>query len=84
SGYENIVSYSNAGFSSNGTSVDKSNAMDFSTFTRTAEAYDRVAKFFIEHAETLKQWKESLGKEKAAWKGKAAEVFSDLIDGLHK
>ncbi|MFI1753477.1 AAWKG family protein [Streptomyces sp. NPDC020571] len=84
SGYENIVSHTNVGFSSNGASVDKTNAMDFSTFTRTAEAYDRVAKFFTEHAETLKQWKESLGKEKAAWKGKAAEVFVDLMDGLYK
>ncbi|WP_326813247.1 AAWKG family protein (plasmid) [Streptomyces scopuliridis] len=84
SGYQNIVGNTNVGFSSNGRQIDVSRAMDFSTFTRTAEAYDRVAKFFTDHAETIKQWKESLGEENAAWKGKAAEVFANMIDGLHK
>ncbi|MEU9453143.1 AAWKG family protein [Streptomyces sp. NPDC048277] len=83
-GYQNNITYDDIDFSSNGATVDRSQAMDFGTFTRTAEAYDRVAKFFVEHAETLKQWKESLGEDTAAWKGKAAEVFHDLIDGLHK
>ncbi|MBT3149322.1 AAWKG family protein [Streptomyces sp. CHD11] len=84
SGYRNIVGHTNVGFSSNGRTVDVASAMDFSSFTRTAEAYDRVAKFFTDHAETVKQWKESLGEDNAAWKGKAAEVFANMIDGLHK
>ncbi|MEV5810349.1 AAWKG family protein [Streptomyces parvulus] len=83
-GFENSVTHTNVGLTSNGKSVDAAVAMDFSTFTRTAEAYDRVAKFFTDHAETLKQWKESLGEDNAAWKGKAAEVFANLIDGLNK
>ncbi|MFJ8600645.1 AAWKG family protein [Streptomyces shenzhenensis] len=83
-GYRGITTHNNIDFSSNGVTVDASRAMDFESFTRTAQAYDRVAKFFMDHAETLKQWKESLGKDTAAWKGKAAEVFADLIGGLHK
>ncbi|MFJ8788771.1 AAWKG family protein [Streptomyces sp. NPDC102462] len=83
-GYRGITSHNNIDFESNGVTVDVSRAMDFESFTRTAQAYDRVAKFFMDHAETLKQWKESLGEDTAAWKGKAAEVFADLIEGLHK
>ncbi|MER6524750.1 AAWKG family protein [Streptomyces sp. NPDC001508] len=83
-GYRGITSHNNIDFESNGVTVDVSRAMDFESFTRTAQAYDRVAKFFMDHAETLKQWKESMGKDTAAWKGKAAEVFAELIDGLHK
>ncbi|MGW3957598.1 AAWKG family protein, partial [Streptomyces sp. NPDC004752] len=83
-GYRGITTHNDIDFSSNGQTVDVSQAMDFESFTTTAQAYDRVAKFFLDHAETLKQWKESLGEDTAAWKGKAAEVFADLIDGLHK
>lgn len=83
-GYRQIVHQTSKGFSSNGVTIDGADAMDFESFTRVAQAYDRVGKFFVDHAETLKQWKESLGDDQAAWKGKAAEVFSDLIDGLHK
>lgn len=83
-GYRQIVHQTTKGFSSNGVTVDGADAMDFESFTRVAQAYDRVGTFFVNHAETLKQWKESLGEDQAAWKGKAAEVFSDLVDGLHK
>ncbi|MFJ8027537.1 AAWKG family protein [Streptomyces sp. NPDC096311] len=83
-GYGGVTTHNDIDFKSNGTTVDVSRAIDFATFTSTAQAYDRVAKFFVGHAETLKQWKESLGEDTAAWKGKAAEVFHDLIDGLHK
>ncbi|MEV1046868.1 AAWKG family protein [Streptomyces sp. NPDC049916] len=83
-GYNNFITYNNEGFSSNGATITSDTAMDFSSFARTAEAYDRVAKFFTGHSETLQQWKESLGEDNAAWKGKAAEVFATMIDGLHK
>lgn len=76
--------YSTQGLKVSGAAVPDASAVDMKTFSDTAKAFDRVTTFFSNHATTLQQWKDSLGKEQSAWKGKAAGVFWHLIDQLHK
>ncbi|MDX6356347.1 MAG: hypothetical protein QOF98_3250 [Streptomyces sp.] len=76
--------YSTQGLKVSGAAVPDASAVDMHTFSDTAKAFDRVASFFSTHSTTLQQWKDSLGKEQSAWKGKAAGVFWHLIDQLHK
>jgi hypothetical protein len=58
-------------------------AVDLTSFAVLAKSFDNAGTFFTNHAETLKQWAESLGEENAAWKGQAAGVFWHLINDLH-
>ncbi|MFJ3279257.1 AAWKG family protein [Streptomyces halstedii] len=67
------------GMSFNGLSVPTASAVDLSSFDRTAESFDRAAKFFKDHAVVIKGWEDALGKEDASWKGEAADVFRSLI-----
>ncbi|MYS21403.1 hypothetical protein GA0115240_13001, partial [Streptomyces sp. DvalAA-14] len=57
--------------------------VDLTSFSTLAKSFDKAGVFFTNHAETLKQWAESLGDENAAWKGQAAGVFWHLINDLH-
>ncbi|WP_089101320.1 AAWKG family protein [Streptomyces hyaluromycini] len=66
-----------------GGSPSLDNGVDLASFTTLAKSFDNAGTFFTAHAETLKQWTESLGDENAAWKGKAAGVFYDLVNNLH-
>lgn len=76
--------YSTQGLKVSGGAVADASAVDLHTFSDTAKSFDRVATFFGKHADTLQQWKDSLGKEQSAWKGKAAGVFWHLLDTVHK
>ncbi|MGW3290754.1 AAWKG family protein [Streptomyces sp. NPDC001002] len=69
--------------SSYGGSPSLDTGVDLTSFTTAAKSFDRAGDFFNKHSEVLKQWTESLGDENAAWKGKAAGVFYDLINNLH-
>ncbi|KOT37765.1 hypothetical protein ADK41_19160 [Streptomyces caelestis] len=66
-------------FAYNGLSVADVHAVDLKAFTRTAQAFDRVKSFFENQSDTLERWEKSLGDEQASWKGKAAQVFHNLI-----
>ncbi|MFG2632258.1 AAWKG family protein, partial [Streptomyces sp. NPDC048473] len=57
--------------------------VDMHTFSKVAASFDAAGDFFANRTEILKQWLESLGDEQAAWKGKAASVFWNLLDDLH-
>ncbi|MFH9044908.1 AAWKG family protein [Streptomyces sp. NPDC017966] len=70
---------STKGFAYNGLSVADVHAVDIKAFTRTAQAFDRVKSFFVSQSDTLERWEKSLGDEQASWKGKAAQVFHNLI-----
>ncbi|MFE0425047.1 AAWKG family protein, partial [Streptomyces sp. NPDC058953] len=69
-------------FSWNDLPVHDADAVDLESFTRNAQAFDRVAQFFAARLRELKDWEYDLGKQEAAWKGQAAGVFKDLVHGL--
>ena len=76
--------YKTLGMSSgSGGSPTLDSGVDLASFTTAAKSFDTAGDFFNKHSEILKQWTESLGDENAAWKGKAAGVFYDLINNLH-
>ncbi|MER6632211.1 AAWKG family protein [Streptomyces sp. NPDC000987] len=76
--------YTTQDFSFDGQRVPDSNAVDLGSFERTAQAFDRAKKFFVDQAAVLDQWEKALGSEQSAWRGKAAGVFRGLIKQLHK
>ncbi|MGW0298788.1 AAWKG family protein [Streptomyces anthocyanicus] len=80
-----MVNLSTKGFSFGGTGVDDVNAVDLTSFERTAQSFDRVADFFRKHREILNEWEtKRLGDEKAAWKGKSAGIMWNLVHLLNK
>ncbi|MFD9393350.1 AAWKG family protein [Streptomyces sp. NPDC060000] len=79
-----LTDHSTKGFSFSGQSVSDLNAVDLTSFTRTARAFDRAKKFFADQANTLEQWDKSLGEEQASWKGQAAGVFQNLIHQMYE
>ncbi|MEU8588764.1 AAWKG family protein [Streptomyces sp. NPDC048664] len=79
-----LTDHSTRGFSYSGATVADAEAVDLNSFERTADAFDRAAKFFIDHATILEQWETSLGSEQSSWKGQAAGVFWHLVHQLRK
>jgi hypothetical protein len=75
---------STVGFSWNGISVQRTNAVSLKSFDDAARAFDRSATFFDAGKRELADWEFDLGTEQAAWKGQAAGVFRDLIHGLNR
>ncbi|MFC4467662.1 AAWKG family protein, partial [Streptomyces xiangluensis] len=71
-------------FSWNDLRVANENAVDLNSFDENAKAFDRVAQFFKQRHNDLRDWEFDLGNEDAAWKGQAAGVFKDLIHGLSR
>ncbi|MGW1502467.1 AAWKG family protein [Streptomyces mirabilis] len=79
-----LTDHTTRGFSYAGATVLDAEAVDLNSFERTAQAFDRATKFFIDQATHLEQWETSLGSEQSSWKGQAAGVFWHLIHQLHK
>ncbi|MGW6460623.1 AAWKG family protein, partial [Streptomyces sp. NPDC055078] len=70
------------GFSWNGLWVKDDDAVDLESFEKSADAFDRVARFFKQRAADLRDWEFDLGRPEASWKGKAAGVFQDIVHAL--
>ncbi|MEU8543817.1 AAWKG family protein [Streptomyces sp. NPDC048717] len=79
-----VNDYKTTNFSYGGASVEDAGAVDLTSFDRTAASFDRAAKFFSDQFRTLSAWKDSLGSDKAAWKGESADVVRGLVETLHK
>jgi hypothetical protein len=79
-----LADHTTRGFSYAGAPVADAEAVDLNSFERTAQAFDRATKFFIDQAAHLEQWETSLGSEQSSWKGQAAGVFWHLVHQLHK
>ncbi|MET7890345.1 AAWKG family protein [Streptomyces mirabilis] len=79
-----LTDHTTRGFSYAGATVLDAEAVDLNSFERTAQAFDRATKFFIDQAAHLEQWETSLGSEQSSWKGQAAGVFWHLVHQLHK
>ncbi|MGW0855108.1 AAWKG family protein [Streptomyces sp. NPDC002690] len=71
-------------FSYGGVSVADAEAVDLTSFDRTAEAFDRAAGFFRTQVKQLAEWEKQLGGDKAAWKGESADVVRNLFQTLHE
>ncbi|MEW1724893.1 AAWKG family protein, partial [Streptomyces sp. NPDC093109] len=70
------------GFDWYGLRVMETDAVDLDTIDKSADALDRVALFFKNRHDDLRDWEFDLGKQDASWKGMAAGVFRDMIHGL--
>ncbi|MFE6904679.1 AAWKG family protein, partial [Streptomyces sp. NPDC057717] len=79
-----VNDHTTRGLSYSGGSVVDSDAVDLNSFERTARAFDRASRFFVDHGKTVAAWEKQLGDEQAAWKGKAAGVFWHLIHQINK
>ncbi|MFJ5220806.1 AAWKG family protein [Streptomyces sp. NPDC088354] len=78
------ANHTTRGLSWHGYTVADPDVVDFGSFERTAQAFDRTMKFFEDHGEILAQWETSLGGEDAVWHGEAAGLFAQLIHQLKK
>ena len=74
--------YTTHGWGMNGRNVADADVVDVNTFERAAEAFDRASLFFFNSRQTIQNWENQLGQEDAAWRGKAAGVFWDMIHQL--
>ncbi|MDW6056890.1 AAWKG family protein [Streptomyces sp. FXJ1.4098] len=73
------------GFEWNGIDVPAERVVDLASFGRAADAFDRVAQFYVDRQAELEEWHKRVGmQENKAWKGTAAGVFWDLIHKLNK
>ncbi|MFE3904988.1 AAWKG family protein [Streptomyces sp. NPDC059153] len=79
-----VDTYKTTHSSYNGVSVPDGDAVDLTSFERTAAAFDRAAQFFREQLNPLEDWYNSLGGDEAAWKGQSADVVRTLIQSLYK
>ncbi|MGW5564700.1 AAWKG family protein [Streptomyces tendae] len=79
-----VNTYKTTDFSYKGVTVTDEEAVDLTSFERTAAAFDRAALFFREQINPLEKWYTSLGGEKAAWKGASADVVRTLMQTLYK
>ncbi|MCC8338954.1 AAWKG family protein [Streptomyces sp. R1] len=75
---------STIGFSFNGLSVERKNAVSLQSFEDAAKAFDRASQFFRQRHQDLTDWEFDLGSEQAAWKGTAAGVFRDFLHGMNR
>ncbi|MEU0618049.1 AAWKG family protein [Streptomyces albogriseolus] len=75
--------YSTHGFENRGIKVGDGTYVDLLTFTKTAQAFDRVVKFFEDSAVTIGAWDtENIGEGSDSWDGTSAAVFKALIHKL--
>ncbi|MEU3762172.1 AAWKG family protein [Streptomyces albogriseolus] len=75
--------YSTHGFENRGIKVGDGTYVDLLTFTKTAQAFDRVVKFFEDSAVTIGTWDtENIGEGSDSWDGTSAAVFKALIHKL--
>ncbi|MGW5510719.1 AAWKG family protein [Streptomyces albogriseolus] len=75
--------YSTHGFENRGIKVGDATYVDLLTFTKTAQAFDRVVKFFEDSAVTIGTWDtENIGEGSDSWDGTSAAVFKALIHKL--
>ncbi|MFI0507663.1 AAWKG family protein [Streptomyces albogriseolus] len=75
--------YSTHGFENRGIKVGDGTYVDLLTFTKTAQAFDRVVKFFEDSAVTLGAWDtENIGEGSDSWDGTSAAVFKALVHKL--
>ncbi|MEU3198276.1 AAWKG family protein [Streptomyces sp. NPDC006996] len=75
--------YSTHGFENRGIKVGDGTYVDLLTFTKTAQAFDRVVKFFEDSAVTIGKWDtENIGEGSDSWDGTSAAVFKELIHKL--
>ncbi|MFH9178504.1 AAWKG family protein [Streptomyces albogriseolus] len=75
--------YSTHGFENRGIKVGDATYVDLLTFTKTAQAFDRVVKFFEDSAVTIGAWDtENIGEGSDSWDGTSAAVFKALIHKL--
>ncbi|MEW2263318.1 AAWKG family protein [Streptomyces sp. NPDC047853] len=73
---------SNARFSNLG--VAEGAAVDLKSFDTTGQSFDFAAQFFRDQGPKIKEWEDALGREDAAWKGEAAEVFRSLLTKIRE
>ncbi|WP_051767435.1 AAWKG family protein [Streptomyces sp. NRRL S-37] len=75
--------YSTHGFENRGIKVGDGTYVDLLTFTKTAQAFDRVVKFFEDSAVTIGKWDtENIGEGSDSWDGTSAAIFKELIHKL--
>ncbi|MEU7467792.1 AAWKG family protein, partial [Streptomyces sp. NPDC044984] len=75
--------YSTHGFEDRGIKVSDGTYVDLLTFTKTAQAFDRVVKFFQDSAVTIGKWDtENIGEGSDSWDGTSAAIFKELIHKL--
>ncbi|GAA2267412.1 hypothetical protein GCM10010415_35670 [Streptomyces atrovirens] len=75
--------YSTHGFENRGVEVTDGTYVDLLTFTKTAQAFDRVVKFFQDSADTIGKWDtENIGEGSDSWDGTSAAIFKELIHKL--
>ncbi|MFC8423069.1 AAWKG family protein [Streptomyces sp. NPDC057236] len=75
--------YSTHGFENRGIKVGDATYVDLLTFTKTAQAFDRVVKFFEDSAVTIGKWDtENIGEGSDSWDGTSAAIFKELIHKL--
>ncbi|MFC8370618.1 AAWKG family protein, partial [Streptomyces sp. NPDC057239] len=75
--------YSTHGFENRGIKVGDGAYVDLLTFTKTAQAFDRVVKFFEDSAVTIGKWDtENIGEGSDSWDGTSAAIFKELIHKL--
>ncbi|WP_051843225.1 AAWKG family protein [Streptomyces sp. NRRL F-2305] len=75
--------YSTHGFENRGIKVGDGTYVDLLTFTKTAQAFDRVVKFFEDSAVTIGTWDtENIGEGSDSWDGTSAAIFKELIHKL--
>ncbi|MER7487151.1 AAWKG family protein, partial [Streptomyces sp. NPDC126497] len=75
--------YSTHGFEDRGIKVSDGTYVDLLTFTKTAQAFDRVVKFFQDSAVTIGTWDtENIGEGSDSWDGTSAAIFKELIHKL--
>ncbi|CAL9330808.1 hypothetical protein SUDANB6_00068 [Streptomyces sp. enrichment culture] len=75
--------YSTHGFENRGIKVGDGAYVDLLSFTKTAQAFDRVVKFFEDSAVTIGKWDtENIGEGSESWDGTSAAIFKELIHKL--
>ncbi|MDX3850296.1 AAWKG family protein [Streptomyces sp. AK02-01A] len=73
------------GFSWNGKNVVNDQAVSLASFDTAADAFDRVAQFFVDRKNAVEEWERRIGvEENDAWRGQAAGVFWNLVHTLSK
>ncbi|WP_020700611.1 AAWKG family protein [Streptomyces sulphureus] len=62
----------------------KDQPVNLDSLDDTANAFDRVSRFFENHSETIKGWEDALTKDEAVWKGESADIFVNLLKKARK
>ncbi|WP_020372373.1 AAWKG family protein [Streptomyces xiaopingdaonensis] len=82
-----LLALSNSGNTADvtfGDSQVKDQSVNLGSLDDTAQAFDRVSRFFENHSEVIKGWEDALTKDEAVWKGESADVFVNLLKKARK